>query len=63
MALIGTMRIQFDASRSKAKGFFLVGTILSVGTFLVLTAHSFAAMPAPTNDDKLAEQVKHGKEL
>ena len=50
-------------SRSQAKGFFLVGTILASGTFLALTAHSFAAMPALTNDDKLTDQVKHGKEL
>jgi nitric oxide reductase subunit C len=50
-------------SRSQAKGFFLVGTFLATSTFLVLTAHSFAAMPALTNSDKLTDQVKHGKEL
>ena len=50
-------------SRSQAKGFFLIGTLLSVGAFLVLTVHSFAAMPELTHSDKLNEQVIQGKEL
>lgn len=50
-------------SRSQAKGFFFVGTILSTGTFLVLTVHSFARVPELTNADKLDANVQHGKEL
>lgn len=50
-------------SRTQAKAFFLVLTILSVGAFLGLSAHSFAAMPALTNSEQLTDQVKHGKEL
>lgn len=50
-------------SRSQAKGFFFVGTILATGTFLVLTAHSFAKMPELTNSDKLDANVQHGKAL
>lgn len=41
----------------------MVGTLLATGTFLVLTVHSFAAMPALTNSDKLDEKVQHGKAL
>ncbi|HKU44282.1 MAG TPA: c-type cytochrome [Polyangiales bacterium] len=50
-------------SRSQAKAFFLVGTILTTGSFLVLTVHSFAKVPELTNADKLDERVQRGKAL
>jgi nitric oxide reductase subunit C len=50
-------------SRSQAKGFFLIGTGLSVGAFLILTVDSFAKMPELTNSNALDANVKHGKEV
>ena len=48
-------------SRSQAKGFFLIGTILAVGSFLVLTVDSFAKVPELTNEKALDEKVQLGK--
>lgn len=50
-------------SRSQAKLFFLVGTILASGTFIALTIHSFQQIPGLSNQDAMSPMVIRGKHL
>lgn len=50
-------------SRSQAKMFFLVGTILASGTFIALTIDSFGKIPELSNEAAMTPQVVRGKHL
>lgn len=50
-------------SRSQAKSFFLVGTILASGAFVGLTIHSFTRIPELTNQSGMNELVIEGKHI
>lgn len=50
-------------SKSQAKMFFLVGTILASGTFIALTIHSFQQIPHLSNQDRMTPAVIRGKHL
>lgn len=50
-------------SKSAAKSFFIVGTALSVGAFLLLTVDSVLKVPKQTNAQNLTESVIRGKHL
>lgn len=50
-------------SLSQAKWFFLGGTAVTFLIFFGLTAHTFTRIPELTNQDRLTEQVAHGKHL
>jgi nitric oxide reductase subunit C len=50
-------------SKSAARSFFLIGTVLCSGTFLLLTVDTIRKVPAQTNEQNLTPQVIHGKEL
>jgi len=50
-------------SKSKAKAFFLVGTGLCVGTFLLLTVDTLQRIPGQTHQQNLSESAIRGKHL
>ncbi|PIR23132.1 MAG: nitric oxide reductase [Deltaproteobacteria bacterium CG11_big_fil_rev_8_21_14_0_20_45_16] len=50
-------------SKSSAKLFFLVGTGLCVGTFLLLTIDTIRRVPEQTNQQNLSESAIRGKHL
>lgn len=50
-------------SKSGAKYFFVIGTVLSMGVFLALTFDTFQRIPQQTHADKLTESVIRGKHL
>jgi nitric oxide reductase subunit C len=50
-------------SKSKAKAFFLVGTGLCTGTFLLLTLDTLQRIPSQTNQQNLSESAIRGKHL
>jgi nitric oxide reductase subunit C len=50
-------------SKSAARTFFLVGTIVFSAVFLLLTIDTIRRVPAQTNQQNLTEQVVHGKQL
>lgn len=50
-------------SKSAARAFFLVGTTLTAGAFVLLTVDTFRRIPAQTNSAAITPQVAHGKEL
>lgn len=50
-------------SKSSAKAFFLIGTGLCAGAFLLLTLDTFQKIPQQTNNSNLNPQVIQGKHL
>ncbi|KAB2901532.1 MAG: c-type cytochrome [Kofleriaceae bacterium] len=50
-------------SRSQARAFFVVGTTLSVLSFLLLTADTFARVPGQTRERNLSPAAIRGKHL
>lgn len=50
-------------SKSKAKAFFLIGTGLCTGTFLLLTLDTLQRVPGQTNEQNLSESAIRGKHL
>ncbi len=50
-------------SKSAAKAFFLGGTLVCGGAFVLLTVDSIQRIPAQTNEQNITEEVKHGKDL
>lgn len=50
-------------SKSAARNFFLIGTVLCTGAFLLLTLDTIRKVPAQTHQENITDQVKHGKEL
>lgn len=50
-------------SKSGAKAFFLVGTALCGGAFILLTLDTIKRVPAQTNAIEITESVKRGKHL
>jgi nitric oxide reductase subunit C len=50
-------------SKSAAKAFFLVGTALCGGAFILLTLDTIKRVPAQTNAIEITESVKRGKHL
>lgn len=50
-------------SKSKAKAFFIWGTVICTGTFGVLTYDTIQKVPAQTNEQNLSESAIRGKHL
>jgi len=50
-------------SKGQARAFFLGGTAIFTGIFLVLTVDSMSRVPQQTNADQLTPQVKAGKRI
>lgn len=50
-------------SKSAAKAFFLVGTLVTSIAFVGLTVDSFGRIPAQTHSDAITPAVKRGKDL
>src|SRR5215510_7867180 len=50
-------------SKSAARAFFLLGTIVFSAVFLLLTVDTIRRVPAQTKQQNLTEQVVHGKQL
>lgn len=50
-------------TKSKARAFFVIGTGLCAISFLLLTADTFARVPAQTNQAKLTPEATRGKHL
>ncbi len=50
-------------SKSGAKYFFVVGTVLSMGVFIALTIDTFSRIPHQTHAENLSESVIRGKHL
>ena len=50
-------------SKSAAKAFFLVGTGLCTGAFLLLTLDTIQRVPAQTNQENITEAVIRGKDI
>ncbi|MCE9598295.1 MAG: c-type cytochrome [Spirochaetia bacterium] len=50
-------------TKSQAKLFFIIGTVLCVGTFLFLTVDTILKIPAQTRDANLTPAVERGKEI
>ena len=50
-------------SKSAARAFFLVGTALTSGAFILLTIDTLARVPEQTNAHLITPEVAHGKEL
>ena len=50
-------------TKSSARIFFILGTVLSFGAFLALTIDTFQRIPAQTHGDKLSPEVIRGKHL
>ena len=50
-------------SKSAARTFFLSGTLLCTGAFVLLTIDTIQRVPAQTHEENLTEQVVRGKNL
>ena len=50
-------------SKSAARNFFLLGTVLCFGAFILLTIDTIRQVPAQTNEQNLTESVARGKHL
>lgn len=50
-------------SKSAAKSFFLVGTFICMGAFVLLTLDTIKQVPAQTRAENLTESVIRGKHL
>jgi nitric oxide reductase subunit C len=50
-------------SKSSAKAFFLVGTIVCAGAFILLTLDTLQRIPAQTHAENITPQVIRGKDL
>lgn len=50
-------------TKSGARAFFLVGTFLCSGAFILLTIDTFKRIPDQTNSSQISPEVAHGKEL
>lgn len=50
-------------TKSQARLFFILGTVLFSGVFLFLTVDSIKKVPEQTNQEKLSEEVNNGKIL
>lgn len=50
-------------SKSAARTFFLAGTFVCFGAFILLTIDTLNKIPSQTNSDKMTEQVIQGKHL
>ena len=50
-------------SKSAARTFFLLGTVLCTGAFVVLTVDTFGRIPEQTRAEAITPEVIHGKQL
>lgn len=50
-------------SKAAARNFFLVGTALCFGAFILLTLDTIRQVPKLTNEDQLTESVARGKHI
>lgn len=50
-------------SKSSAKAFFLIGTAVCAGAFVLLTVDTIQKVPAQTNEQSLSESAIRGKHL
>lgn len=50
-------------SKSAAKAFFLTGTVLCGGAFVLLTLDTIKQVPLQTNENMITESVRRGKDL
>lgn len=50
-------------SKSAARRFFLIGTAVCTGAFVLLTMDTLKRVPAQTHEENLTEQVVRGKDL
>lgn len=50
-------------SKRAARNFFLTGTLLCLGAFVLLTIDTIKRVPAQTHADKITPAVKRGKDL
>lgn len=50
-------------SKSAAKKFFIIGTVVCSGCFVLLTIDTISKVPAQTNEQNITQQVIHGKDL
>lgn len=50
-------------SKSAARNFFILGTVLCFAAFLLLTFDTLRQIPARTNEDKMTESVIRGKHI
>lgn len=50
-------------SKFQAKAFFVGGTVIFTGIFLILTIDTHRHIPKQTNSDQINEQVKAGKKI
>jgi nitric oxide reductase subunit C len=50
-------------SKSEAKAFFLVGTAVCAGAFILLTVDTIQKVPAQTNQQNMTQSVVRGKHL
>ncbi|MBT3236188.1 MAG: cytochrome c [Bdellovibrionales bacterium] len=50
-------------SKSAARNFFLLGTFLCFGVFVMLTVDTISKVPAQTNAQNITDAVKRGKML
>ncbi|MDB9787187.1 cytochrome c [Bacteriovoracaceae bacterium] len=50
-------------SKSAARNFFLIGTFLCFGSFVLLTIDTIKRVPEQTNEHNLTESVARGKHL
>ncbi len=50
-------------TKSAAKKFFIIGTVVCSGCFVLLTVDTISRVPKQTNADKITPQVIHGKDL
>jgi len=48
-------------SKSQAKTFFLLGTLICVGFFIILTVHTVGQVPIQTKQSQMSEEVIRGK--
>lgn len=50
-------------SKSAAKKFFIIGTVVCSGCFVLLTIDTISRVPKQTNQQNITPQVIHGKDL
>jgi nitric oxide reductase subunit C len=50
-------------SKSAAKSFFLIGTGVCVGAFVLLTLDTIKEVPARTHEENITDSVRRGKDL
>ncbi len=50
-------------SKSAARNFFILGTVLCFAAFILLTADTLRQIPGQTNEDRMTESVIRGKHL